>query len=223
MGRRGQRVPGLPVRHRRDEPRALPSARRRGGARAGGAADARQQPLLHRARDAPGRAPGELEPRRQGVLLQLGRGGQRGGDQAGAQGQARRRRGRRHGAFHGRTYGALSATPQESKQAPFAPLVPGFRAVAPDPQALERRGGRAHRRGDARADPGRGRRPRALRGAARSRAGPCDEHGAALVFDEVQCGMGRTGTLWAYEQTGVLPDAITSPRRSEAVCRSARS
>ena len=32
-------------------------------------------------------------------------------------------------AFHGRTYGALSATPQESKQAPFAPLVPGFRAV----------------------------------------------------------------------------------------------
>ena len=37
----------------------------------------------------------------------------------------------------------------------------------------------------------------------------CDEHGAALVFDEVQSGMGRTGTLWAYEQTGVLPDAIT--------------
>jgi acetylornithine/N-succinyldiaminopimelate aminotransferase len=37
----------------------------------------------------------------------------------------------------------------------------------------------------------------------------CDEHGAALVFDEVQCGMGRTGTLWAYEQVGVLPDAMT--------------
>ncbi len=37
----------------------------------------------------------------------------------------------------------------------------------------------------------------------------CDTHGAALVFDEVQCGMGRTGTLWAYEQTGVVPDAIT--------------
>ena len=34
-----------------------------------------------------------------------------------------------HQAFHGRTYGALSATPQEAKQAPFAPLVPGFRAV----------------------------------------------------------------------------------------------
>ena len=41
-----------------------------------------------------------------------------------------------HDAFHGRTYGALSATPQESKQAPFAPLVPGFRAVAAEPRAL---------------------------------------------------------------------------------------
>ena len=37
----------------------------------------------------------------------------------------------------------------------------------------------------------------------------CDRSGAALVFDEVQTGMGRTGTLWAYEATGVLPDAIT--------------
>jgi acetylornithine/N-succinyldiaminopimelate aminotransferase len=37
----------------------------------------------------------------------------------------------------------------------------------------------------------------------------CDAVGAALVFDEVQCGMGRTGTLWAYEQTGVTPDAMT--------------
>ena len=45
-----------------------------------------------------------------------------------------------HGAFHGRTYGALSATPQESKQAPFAPLVPGFRAVDPDARGDRGRG-----------------------------------------------------------------------------------
>jgi len=37
----------------------------------------------------------------------------------------------------------------------------------------------------------------------------CDEQGAALVLDEVQAGMGRTGTLWAYQQTPVVPDAIT--------------
>jgi acetylornithine/succinyldiaminopimelate/putrescine aminotransferase len=37
----------------------------------------------------------------------------------------------------------------------------------------------------------------------------CDRVGAALVFDEVQTGMGRTGTLWAYEQLGVVPDAMT--------------
>jgi acetylornithine/succinyldiaminopimelate/putrescine aminotransferase len=40
----------------------------------------------------------------------------------------------------------------------------------------------------------------------------CDRTGAALVFDEIQTGMGRTGTLWAYEQTGVVPDALTSAK-----------
>jgi predicted acetylornithine/succinylornithine family transaminase len=114
-----------------------------------------------------------------------------------------------HGAFHGRTYGALSATPQESKQAPFAPLVPGFRAVEPTPQAL----GAAvdDRTAAVLLEPIQGESGvhvltdellRAARAA-------CDEHGAALVFDEIQCGMGRTGTLWAYEQTDVRPDAMT--------------
>ncbi len=40
----------------------------------------------------------------------------------------------------------------------------------------------------------------------------CDRAGAALIFDEVQTGMGRTGTAWAYEQVGVVPDALTSAK-----------
>jgi acetylornithine/N-succinyldiaminopimelate aminotransferase len=116
------------------------------------------------------------------------------------------------GAFHGRTYGALSATPQESKQAPFAPLVPGFRVVAPEPEAL-----RAAVDGHTAAvllEPIQGETgvhvlSDEFLSAARE---ACDEYGAALVFDEIQCGMGRTGTLWAYEQTGVLPDALTTAK-----------
>jgi acetylornithine/N-succinyldiaminopimelate aminotransferase len=115
-------------------------------------------------------------------------------------------------AFHGRTYGALSATPQESKQAPFAPLVPGFEVVAKDPGALA-----AAVDADTAAvllEPIQGETginvlsPALLRAARQA----CDRSGAALIFDEIQTGMGRTGTLWAYEQTGVVPDALTSAK-----------
>jgi acetylornithine/N-succinyldiaminopimelate aminotransferase len=117
-----------------------------------------------------------------------------------------------HGAFHGRTYGALSATPSEAKQAPFAPLVPGFRAVAADPAALS-----AAVDGNTAAvllEPIQGESGvHVLSGEfLRAARAACDEHGAALVFDEVQCGIGRTGTLWAYEQTGVVPDALTAAK-----------
>jgi predicted acetylornithine/succinylornithine family transaminase len=114
-----------------------------------------------------------------------------------------------YGAFHGRTYGALSATPQEAKQAPFAPLVPGFRAVDPTPEAIA--GAVDANTAAVLLEPIQGESgvnvlsTEALQAARDA----CDEHDAALVFDEVQCGMGRTGTLWAYEQTGVTPDAIT--------------
>ena len=114
--------------------------------------------------------------------------------------------------FHGRTYGALSATPQESKQAPFAPLVPGFDVVAKDPQALT-----AAVTPDTAAvllEPIQGESgihvlSDALLLAARE---ACDRVGAALIFDEIQTGMGRTGTLWGYEQTPVVPDAMTSAK-----------
>jgi predicted acetylornithine/succinylornithine family transaminase len=116
------------------------------------------------------------------------------------------------GGFHGRTYGALSATPQESKQAPFAPLVPGFRAVPAEPGALA---GAVNEHTAAvliepiQGETGVNLMSEELLLAARA---ACDEHGAALVFDEIQTGMGRTGTLWAYEQTGVVPDALTSAK-----------
>ncbi len=115
-------------------------------------------------------------------------------------------------AFHGRTFGALSATPQESKQAPFAPLVPGFVVVPKAPEALERAVD-----SDTAAvllEPIQGESgvlvlSDELLEAARS---ACDRTGAALIFDEVQCGMGRTGTLWAYQQAGVVPDALTTAK-----------
>jgi predicted acetylornithine/succinylornithine family transaminase len=117
-----------------------------------------------------------------------------------------------HGGFHGRTFGALSATPQEAKQAPFAPLVPGFRAVQPTAAAitetvddrtaavvLEVIQGESGVRilGD---------------DVLRAARAACDAHGAALVFDEVQTGMGRTGSLWGYQQVGVVPDALTTAK-----------
>jgi acetylornithine/N-succinyldiaminopimelate aminotransferase len=112
-----------------------------------------------------------------------------------------------HGGFHGRTYGALSATPQESKQAPFAPLVPGFRAVEPEalPGAVNYQTAAVVLeviQGESGVHPLSDEVLRATREA-------CDAHGTLLIFDEVQTGMGRTGTLWGYEQVGVTPDAIT--------------
>jgi acetylornithine/N-succinyldiaminopimelate aminotransferase len=114
-----------------------------------------------------------------------------------------------HGAFHGRTYGALSATPQEAKQAPFAPLVPGFRVVAPTAEALHAAvddGVAAVLLEPIQGESGVNLLDDEVLFAARE---ACDAVGAALVFDEVQTGMGRTGTLWAFEHAGVVPDAMT--------------
>jgi predicted acetylornithine/succinylornithine family transaminase len=114
------------------------------------------------------------------------------------------------GAFHGRTYGALSATPQEAKQAPFAPLVPGFTSVPrDDAEALA-----SAVSGETAAvivEPIQGESgihpisEEVLRAAREA----CDRHGALLVFDEIQCGMGRTGKMWAWQHVQVEPDVMT--------------
>ena len=114
------------------------------------------------------------------------------------------------GGFHGRTMGALSATPQESKQAPFAPLVPGFRVV-PRNDVAALRAAVSERTAAVLLEPIQGESgihpldPELLHAAREA----CDQHGALLIFDEIQCGNGRTGTLWAHEQLGVTPDVMT--------------
>jgi acetylornithine/N-succinyldiaminopimelate aminotransferase len=112
------------------------------------------------------------------------------------------------GGFHGRTMGALSATPQETKQAPFAPLVPGFVTV---PRGGPLAGAVSDKTAAVLLEPIQGESgiwPIAPELLAEARE-LCDRHGALLIFDEVQCGMGRTGTLWAYQQCGVRPDVMT--------------
>ncbi len=113
-------------------------------------------------------------------------------------------------AFHGRTLGALSATPAPDKQEPFEPLVPGFRVVPrDDPGALAGAVGEGTAavfvepiQGESGIHPISNEVLRTAREA-------CDRTGAVLVFDEIQCGVGRTGTLWAFEGAGVRPDVMT--------------
>jgi acetylornithine aminotransferase len=113
-------------------------------------------------------------------------------------------------SFHGRTLGALSATGQEKLQKGFEPLVPGFRYVPfNDPEALEKAV-------DGRTcailmEPIQGEGGVVLPSESYLRfvRKLCDERGLLLLFDEVQVGMGRTGTLFAYEQYGVEPDVMT--------------
>jgi len=113
------------------------------------------------------------------------------------------------GSFHGRTHGALAVTGQPGKRAAWEPLAPVARfarlndadslaaAVGPETAAIliepvQGEGG-IH--------------PATARFLAAARA-LADEHGALLLLDEVQCGMGRTGTFFAWEQLGAAPDAL---------------
>jgi len=112
--------------------------------------------------------------------------------------------------FHGRTMGALSATPQESKQAPFAPLVPGFDVVAhDDADALAAAVTPATAAVLLEPVQGEGGIWPLSDATLRAARAACDEHGALLIFDEIQCGMGRTGQWWGFEASGVRPDAMT--------------
>lgn len=114
------------------------------------------------------------------------------------------------GSFHGRTVGALSVTARPQYRDPFGPLMPGVTfepfndlgaarkaigsstcAVIVEPVQGE---GGVH--------------PAEIAFLAGLRD-LCDDNQVVLVFDEVQCGLGRTGQLWAHEHYGVTPDIMT--------------
>jgi acetylornithine/N-succinyldiaminopimelate aminotransferase len=114
------------------------------------------------------------------------------------------------GAFHGRLFGSLAATDRPSYRLPFRPLAPGISIVERDIEdlavALSPETAAAvilepvQGEGGVRVlDAGFVREVRAL----------TKEREVALIFDEIQCGLGRTGTLFAYEHFGVEPDMLT--------------
>jgi predicted acetylornithine/succinylornithine family transaminase len=114
------------------------------------------------------------------------------------------------GSFHGRTMGALSITYKSIYREPFSPLVPGVRfAPFNDLAAARALIGPATCavvvepvQGEGGIHPAT---PEFLHGL----RALCDEYGATLIFDEIQCGLGRTGKLWAHESSGVTPDIMT--------------
>ena len=113
------------------------------------------------------------------------------------------------GSFHGRTHGALAVTGQPAKRAGWEPLAPAARFAHPnDLVSLEAALG-----GDVGAillEPvlGEGGIIPLERGFVEAARALADTHGAVLLFDEVQCGLGRTGSFFAWQQLGVKPDAL---------------
>jgi predicted acetylornithine/succinylornithine family transaminase len=114
------------------------------------------------------------------------------------------------GSFHGRLFGTLAATDRPGYRLPFRPLAPGISIFERDLKELD-----AALDADAVAalivEPiqGEGGVRVIDHGFLRELRAVTKARNIALVFDEIQCGLGRTGTLFAYEQTGVEPDMVT--------------
>jgi acetylornithine/N-succinyldiaminopimelate aminotransferase len=112
-------------------------------------------------------------------------------------------------SFHGRTLGALSATGQVKHQKDFLPLLSGFKIIPASPDKLK----------EAISDKTSAIILEPIQGEGGVRAlSPeflkavrqiCDEKQISLLFDEIQCGVGRTGSFFAFEQFGVKPDAVS--------------
>ena len=113
-------------------------------------------------------------------------------------------------SFHGRTAGALALTAKEHYQEPFRPLMPDVRfAPFNDCEAAQKVIGPQTCAVFVEPIQGEGGINVADDAFLRCLRQACDRYGALLVFDEIQCGMGRSGTLWAHEPSGVQPDMMT--------------
>ncbi|WP_416916483.1 MAG: aspartate aminotransferase family protein [Roseicyclus sp.] len=114
------------------------------------------------------------------------------------------------GAFHGRSIAAISAAGSEKLTKGFGPLLPGFRHLPFGDHDALREAAKAPDVGAIMVEP--------LQGEGGIRTLPdaclkglrdlCDEHGLLLIFDEIQCGVGRTGRLFAHEWAGIAPDIM---------------
>lgn len=114
-----------------------------------------------------------------------------------------------HKSFHGRTMGAISATGQRKYQRSFEPLVPGFIHVTAN-DATELREKMSHKTAAILVEPVMGEGGVLVLESAYLEEAKrlCDEYDALLIFDEVQCGMGRTGKWFAFQHTSVSPDIM---------------
>lgn len=114
------------------------------------------------------------------------------------------------GSFHGRTFGALSATGQKKYHVGFGPLLPGFSHV-PFANFAKLKKAVNKKTAAVIVEP--------VQGESGVRPAPfsylrklrklCDQNNVLLIFDEVQCGMGRTGKWFGWQHSGVLPDIMT--------------
>ena len=115
------------------------------------------------------------------------------------------------GAFHGRTYAALTAAGNETYLEGFGPRLPGFVHLSLDDHDAIRAAAEAPTAAAIIVEPVQGEGgARALTDAElRFLRELCDQNGLLLIYDEIQCGMGRSGKLWAYEHSGIAPDVMT--------------
>jgi acetylornithine/N-succinyldiaminopimelate aminotransferase len=116
-------------------------------------------------------------------------------------------------AFHGRTLGTISASDQEKMHKGFLPLLPGFKYVDfGDLEGVKAAIGRNTAGFLIEPIQGEGGIKVPPEGFLEALRALADEHDLMLVFDEVQTGYGRTGTMFAYEQLGVVPDIISTAK-----------